>query len=331
MPDYPQIEHIAGALKTSRVTIVLGSGASLDPANDIGKPWRSDLGGMPSAGQLAGMLSETFGVSQSTLSLTAQLVETWRGTDDLRSQINEIFSRRAQPLVSHEFCASLADWRLARRRPEDKLPYPLPTRLTCPLFVTTNYDTLLEDAFISRGIPFDFLTYDVPDQSGDPRLESFRYDPQVAKDDVARIPFGEVGTEKRVCVIKIHGSASIRQRDSDPPPFVITEDDYIAYLASVRWDDFFPTGIRSHLSRCHYLFLGHSLTDWNLRVMLQQITRKGWRGRTDYKIWVVKKHVEDFERKWASSALNSGELIEANLSDFVPRLEEKVTCRVQIA
>ncbi len=331
MPDYSQIEHIAGALRTSRVTVVLGSGASLDPANDAEKPWQADLAGMPSAAQLARILSQSFDVDDASLSLTAQLVETLRGGDDLRTTINEIFSRSAAPLPCHEFCASLADWRLARRPAEESIPKALPPRFTCPLFITTNYDALLEDALRKRGVPFDLLYYDGADHPEGARLEAFRCDPESVDKHLTTEELAQLGSEHRVCVVKIHGSVATPKQNSHPPSFVITEDDYITFLASVRWDNFFPAGIASHLARCHYLFLGHSLSDWNLRVMLHQITQKGWRRRTDFKIWVVKKKVVQFEQDWAATAPSPLALIEANLAEFIPRLEEKVTCLAQQA
>jgi hypothetical protein len=109
----------------------------------------------------------------------------------------------------------------------------------------------------------------------------------------------------------------------------VTEDDYIRYLATVRWEDFFPAMIGEHLAECHYLFLGHSLGDWNLRVMLHQIKRSRWIGPGDSKIWAVKKPVEDFESEWGTQ--NQIQMIEADLSEFIPDLRRMILDQVPTA
>jgi hypothetical protein len=54
--------------------------------------------------------------------------------------------------------------------------------------------------------------------------------------------------------------------------------------------------------------------------MLLQIIRNRWKGPTDYNIWAVKKDVSLFEKQWGD--MNRTKIVEADLTTFVPRLEE---------
>jgi hypothetical protein len=316
------IASIARALRDSRITVVLGAGASLDPNNDLCKDWKPETPGMPSGGQLAALLAREFGVQYSAqLSLTAQYAEVFGGKSDVRTKLNAIFSRSMEPLLCHSFCADFATWRAEQRRSRPQL--------TFPLFVTTNYDSLLEKALRSSKTDFDLLSYDTLPGSEKQTLfhaghRGHSGGASEPEEILNTCTYDAVGTDLRTCVIKIHGGASgaAGRTGQRSPSFVITEDDYIGYLASVRWEEFFPAPIGDHLGECHYLFLGHSLLDWNLRVMLHQIMRKRWKGQSDYKIWAVRRNVESFESIWAG--LKGIRMIDADLAEFIPELDRKV-------
>ena len=52
---------------------------------------------------------------------------------------------------------------------------------------------------------------------------------------------------------------------------MITEDHYIDYLTRTDVSTFVPVMLAEQLSASHFLFLGYSMRDWNLRVILHRI------------------------------------------------------------
>lgn len=57
--------------------------------------------------------------------------------------------------------------------------------------------------------------------------------------------------------------------------FVITEDHYVDCIAHADIDRLFPVMLAQKIRRSHFLFLGYSLRDWNVRVMLYRLRREG--------------------------------------------------------
>ncbi|HEY6032373.1 MAG TPA: SIR2 family protein, partial [Gaiellaceae bacterium] len=80
-----------------------------------------------------------------------------------------------------------------------------------------------------------------------------------------------------------HGGADeapARDRES----FVVSEDDYIDYLAFTAPAAVLPVGLAARLRRSHFLFLGYDLEDWNLRVFLRRLWGE---ERIGYRSWAV--------------------------------------------
>jgi hypothetical protein len=67
---------------------------------------------------------------------------------------------------------------------------------------------------------------------------------------------------------------------------------------------------------CHFLFMGYSLCDWNLRVILNRI----WRAQSlDLKSWAVQRFVRPIEEKlWRDRG--DVELFDIDLADYIARL-----------
>ena len=73
---------------------------------------------------------------------------------------------------------------------------------------------------------------------------------------------------ERPVILKLHGA--IDRADSRRDSYVITEDSYIDYLvgSDVGQADPVPRSLRT-MTDSHFLFLGYSMRDWNLRVILK--------------------------------------------------------------
>jgi len=135
-------------------------------------------------------------------------------------------------------------------------------RLPFPLVLTTNYDTLFEDAAasftgIDRKVPF---------------VCSYRNN--VEREEVTdqypyRRSFPSAGLP---LVVKIHGDI-LRNAAS----IVITEEDYIQFLLRMTDKGDFhplPSDSRMLLSKWPTLFVGYSLRDYNLRLLLRSLRWK---------------------------------------------------------
>jgi hypothetical protein len=56
-----------------------------------------------------------------------------------------------------------------------------------------------------------------------------------------------------------------------------------------------PATVLAVLRRCNFLFLGYSLRDWNLRVILHQLSKE--RSKT-YQSWAIQKEAHPIDQKY---------------------------------
>jgi hypothetical protein len=105
--------------------------------------------------------------------------------------------------------------------------------------------------------------------------------------------YGELGLNARTVILKIHGA--IDRIDPERDSYVITEDHYIDYLTRTDISNLVPVTLAARLRRSHFLFLGYSLRDWNLRVILHRI----WgQQKLSYKSWAIQFNPEPFEQEY---------------------------------
>ena len=137
-------------------------------------------------------------------------------------------------------------------------------RLPLDLYITTNYDRLLEKALAHRN---PFVVVQTP--AGIENAEAIDEWIGIEADD-----------ERPPLIYKIHGSfmepvAPVEKGDRpvDKSPLIITEDDYIDFLSLLASEAHaVPRVIRRRLATCLLLFLGYSLDDWDFRALYKVIT-----------------------------------------------------------
>jgi hypothetical protein len=183
------------------------------------------------------------------------------------------------------------------------------------LIVTTNYDDLMERAFQAAGEPCDLVTYDA---EGEHRGKFWHW-----------LPNGEVrliekpneyqglSLEQRSVILKIHGAVdrATNERDS----YVITEDHYIDYLTRTDITNLVPVTLHAKLRKSHFLFLGYSLNDWNLRVILHRIWRE---EKLSYKSWAIQKDPGPIDQAfWSKRDVN---ILDVDLKDYIAALIERL-------
>ena len=218
-PSMPQPEdrndHYAAVVRDlveNRVVPLLGAGVNLSE-REPGTHWQRGAE-LPSGGELAAYLAERFfyprGAGTLELLRVSQYVAVNDGTGLLYDELRKLFHHDYEPTRVHEFFAALP--RLLPPLREAEAP---PTH---QLIVTTNYDDLLERAFVEAGVPFDAVWY-IAD--GDSRGK-FWHRPWEGEPRQIDHPeeYDGLDLQERTVILKIHGAVdrATRERDS----YVIT-------------------------------------------------------------------------------------------------------------
>ncbi len=117
----------------------------------------------------------------------------------------------------------------------------------------------------------------------------------------------ELSLEQRTVVLKLHGGID--------QSFVVTEDDYIGYLARSDVGGAIPVVLAAKLRRSHFLFLGYGMREWSLRLVLDRISGG---EPLAYRSWAVLPEARPLERQfWRSRDVD---LLEQALDSYVESL-----------
>ena len=135
-------------------------------------------------------------------------------------------------------------------------PHRILAELDLPIYITTNYDHLMYEAlkFLKK----------------DPIMESCRWNDWAEIQGKTSIfdkdNFYYQDFDKPI-VYHLHGEID------NPQSMVLTEDDYLTFIInlSVNIDKLFPAQIRKAIASSSMIFIGYSLSDWNLRIIFRKI------------------------------------------------------------
>jgi len=316
-PNDALIRFMVDRLSRGVVVPFLGAGV-----NCCGRPaqfsWRADSAYLPAGAELSLHLAKAAQYPKESdderknLLRVAQYLSTTQGGGALRDELHTIFDREYQPTAVHRFFAGLTGVLQAKNYPRDARDL----KGFQQLIVTTNYDDLLEQAFRDAGVEFDLLIYKAMKGS---RGWFWHINP---KGDAVQIQepnkYDALSLDVRPVIVKIHGA--INRGNPVDDGYVITEDDYIDYLAGADLSNFLPMVIKSELVKSHFLFLGYSLQDWNLRVFLKRIWDE--QEKYEYKCWAIQLKVEDIDRElWKSRKVD---IIAASLEDYMKEMTQRV-------
>jgi hypothetical protein len=185
------------------------------------------------------------------------------------------------------------------------------------LLVTTSYGTALEHAFASAGEMIDVVSYIA---SGRDRGKFCHIPPDGGARviDVPNTYATELSLDQRPVVLKMRGQAD---HSANPAldSFVVTEDDYIDYLGRADVASGLPVALAAALRRCHFLFLGYTVRDWNLRLILGRM----WGDDpVAYRSWAVHPKPGPAEHElWRRLDVD---LVEAPLEAYVKALDDAI-------
>ena len=249
--------------------------------------------------ELADRLAQRFEYAENGAELPriAQYVAVMRGSGPLYDELHDAFDVDASPTAVHRFFAALPPVLRAQGAPH-------------PLIVTTRYDLALESALLSAGEEFDVVSYIA---SGPARGRFCHIGPD-GRGNVIELPneyATELSLDRRTVILRLHGRVD-RTPEREWESFVVTEDDYIDYLAQTDLTASLPVAVAAKLRRSHFLFLGYTMADWNLRVILNRL----WSDQPlTYRSWAVQPEPRPLEREfWRRRDVEVHELA---LDDYV--------------
>lgn len=300
---------VAELLADGEIVPFLGAGANLC---DRPEEARWELGRFaPSGGELAQTLAASSRYPDADLNLlrVSQYVDAILGEGRLYRYLHDVFDANYPPTSLHRLFARLPAVLRAKGRPQ-------------LLLLTTNYDDLLERAFAEAGEPFDVVWYEA---KRGPLHGRFLHRPPGGEVVPIERPneYTALALEERPVILKLHGAIDRSNVKGDS--YVITEDSYIDYLVGGDVGAQIPFSLLERMADSHFLFLGYSMHDWNLRVILNRI----WGAQQlDMKSWAVQRTPADAGAREVEEALwrsrGDVDLLYAPLRDYVERLEREL-------
>jgi hypothetical protein len=303
-PSESHYDTVLRAIVDGRVVPLLGAGVNLCGRPE-GTAWQHGRY-LPSGAELAAHLAGLFAYPPDELVdllRVSQYVEVMLGSGPLYDKLHELFDADYPPSPVHELLASLPK-RLG-----------LAGRRRYQLIMTTNYDDALERAFRAAGEDFDLVWYNAEAEhrgkflhlppDGEPRLISRPNE------------YDGLSLQERTVILKIHGAIDRRRPERDS--YVITEDHYIDYLTRTDVSTLMPVTLGAVLRHSHFLFLGYSMRDWNLRVMLHRIWAE--QSRT-YKSWAIQLHPNPIDDEfWHRRGVD---VLDTSLEEYVAGLHARI-------
>ena len=249
-PPYGEIWDL---IESGEVIPFLGAGASLcgRPSDDAGQPvpWKgADEAFLPNGAELGSWLAEKCSFPDpaeiSDLAKIASYYEVQARRRLLVRRLREVFAKDYAPGMIHQFLAGCSR--------------PL-------LIATTNYDNLIEKAFDAQERPYHLVAY--------PEREEFAgsvlwWKPGVTEPEPHKPSELPLSLTDTTIIYKMHGTVSRRKVWNS---FVITEEDYVRFLARMTDKVAIPSRFMWKFKNSAFLFLGYGLRDWNLRVMLESL------------------------------------------------------------
>jgi hypothetical protein len=302
--DSSHFALVAMQLVRGKVTPFLGAGVNLADRPE-GAAWERGHN-LPSGSELARYLAESYQYPDKDADLLriSQYVDARLGEGVLYEELRGLFAARYAPTVLHRFLAEM-------------VPVLHAAGVRQQVLVTTNYDDLLEQALTEAGEEFDLLWYEA--KRHDPNCGRFHHRAPGGAVELIDRPNEWAGIDlmARPAVLKLHGAIGASASDDS---FVITEDNYIDYLSLTDVSTHIPMVLQDPLRNSHFLFMGYSLRDWNLRVILNRI----WgQQKLALKSWSVQRNASELdEALWASRG--TVEIIDEDVSAYVAALEEAV-------
>jgi hypothetical protein len=276
-------------LLSGRLVYVLGPGSS-----------------STNGGSLASRLAEAFDCPEEhrgDLTRVSQYVAVTQGIGPLYDQLHELFVEGDEPGPVEHFLASLPE--LARARGSEH-----------QLLVSTAYGHALERAFEERGEEADVVSF----VALGPNRGKFLHRAPDGSETVVAVPnaYAELSLAERPVILKVHGGVD-PHADRDRESFVVSEDDYIGYLAQSDLANVVPVTLAAKLRRSHLLFISYPVVEWSLRVFLHRVFGN---EPISYRSWAVLPGAHPIQHEfWRQRGVD---LYDVPLEDFVAEIGRRL-------
>lgn len=251
MPD-PPYGLISKLLRRGDVIPFLGAGAN-QGNRPGGAPWAGAADPfLPTGGELSHLLAAEVSFPAddehdlSDLPKVASYFVDAAARRRLRDDLREVFDRDRDPCDIHTYLADLQT--------------PL-------LIVTTNYDDLTERAFAKANRPYDLVVH--PTDNKDLAASVFWWRSDATEPEAVKPNLLQIDLKTTTVIYKMHGSVNRALAAWDS--YVVTEEDYVDFLARMMGKAAVPALFLSHFRERSFLFLGYGLRDWNLRLVLKTL------------------------------------------------------------
>jgi hypothetical protein len=306
----PPYGIIWNRLKAGRVVPFLGAGASILARPPDAKWDAAAPSFLPSGLELARFLAEEAefpakdAFDRDDLAKVSSYYADVAGRRTLRERLRDVLNHAYPCGALHDFLASV--------------PVPL-------VIVVTNYDVLVEQAFRAAGKPYDLVVYPADRKDIANSLLWWRHG---ASEPVAAAPNElDIDLARTTVIYKMHGSLVPEQGEWDG--FVITEEDYVEFLSRMTMSSAIPSLFFPHFRERSFLFLGYSLRDWNLRVVLKNLNKclasrpvGGYDGDDPLPSWAIQRDPSELERKlWSKRGVN---IFDLALHEFIEKMRERL-------
>ncbi len=323
-------DDIVSAVRTKRVILFLGAGIHYHGQNGALSYQKSDRPLL--AGELADQLSggshwydrfnKTDYPARMNFTRVALDYELFSEEDAAAASTGQ--SNSTPPTVSSQQAKA---WRLNGRQrlgveveravQLGRRPSPLLGLLAemgFPIVVTTNYDTLYENSVMLQN----------PQAKPVVRW----YQASGAQKDTS-YPIGRDPDGETPYIYKLHGHIG------DPDSIVATDEDYIDFVIRMTQGGHsnspMPLRILSRMAEVPTLFIGYSLVDYNMRLLLKTLSHgrdifsnRENGGGFGFKSYAVSKYPDPLiQRVWQDQECAIGFLAE-DIWDFIPRLHAAV-------
>ena len=300
-----QFRNIVNFLVEGSVVPLLGPNINLcsRPPGVSWEPGQDQY--LPSRDELSAYLARKYGSPSNLVSplvRQAQYTAAMVSYQELHDELREIFAFNYAPTPVHQFLATLPALLRAKG-----------CQSCYQLIVTTNCDTVLEDAFTAAAEPFDVVVYVAEGEN----RGRFIHRPALSQARVIERPneYLDLPLGKRTVILKVNGTLDPADRRQDS--FVITEDDHIDYLVRSEVTMVLPVKLTEKLRNSHLLFMDYVLRDWDARLVFHRI----WSGQVSrYRSWAVNPDRDPVEQEFWSK--NNVQLLNVCPDDFVVSLSE---------
>jgi DNA-binding SARP family transcriptional activator/class 3 adenylate cyclase len=284
-----RVGEVVRALLSGRLVHVLGPG----PSSENGD-------------RLAGRLAEAFDCPEEhrgNLTRVSQYVAVTQGIGPLYDQLHDLFAEGDEPGPVERFLAGMPE--LVRARGGEH-----------QLLVTTAYGHALEQAFEERGEEVDVVSF----AAKGPNRGKFLHRSPDGSETVVAVPnaYSELSLAERPVILKVHGGVD-PHADRGRESFVVSEDDYIGYLAQSDLASVVPVTLAAKLRRSHLLFISYPVVEWSLRVFLHRVFGD---EPISYRSWAVLPGAHPVQREfWRQRGVH---LYDVALEDFVADMERRL-------